>query len=160
VFTQAVTLGREVDFLIAVGLALGGLARVVHVRGERVRARDLYEQALRTRADVQVMPQTGLMHVGLGHLALEESDLPRAAGHFSDALELAVRLGHREALLEALEGVAMALALSGRAVASAVRLIGATQHLRELSPGGPPNPGVAQALACRRAALDMLGRVA
>ena len=154
VFTQAVTLGREVDFPIAVGLSLGGLARIVHLRGDSVRARELYEQALRTLADVQVMPQTALMHVGLGHLALEASDLPRLAVHLNNALELGVRLGHREALLAALEGVAMAVAQTGRAVESAVRLFGATQRLRELSPSGPPNAAVGQVLSGALAALD------
>jgi non-specific serine/threonine protein kinase len=130
-YQQALDEGRADDFQLTVGFALTGLARVAHGRSDRARARALYEEALRLMRDMPGMPQIAITHVALGCLALEDSDTPRARDALRDGLMLAERIGHREALVGALEGCAMLLARFPRLQEDALRLLGAIRRLRE-----------------------------
>ena len=162
VFTQAVTLGREVDFPIAVGLSLGGLAPIVHARGDSVRARRTVRPGAAHTCRRPGDAADGADARRPGQLALEEADLPRFAEHLNNALELGVRLGHREALLAALEGVAIAVAPDGPGCRVGRAAVRRHARLRELSPSGPPQAAVEQmssALAALGTQLsqDLLG---
>jgi DNA-binding CsgD family transcriptional regulator len=139
IYQTALAEARADDFPMTYGLALCGLARIAHGRADHARARALYEEGLSELLEVGGMPQVALTHAALGWLALEEGDAQRARGCFAQSLELATRLGHHEALVAALEGVAALLARgrSGRDAlprqaeqSLTLRLLGAAQRLR------------------------------
>jgi ATP/maltotriose-dependent transcriptional regulator MalT len=133
-FQRALDEGRAIDFPLPIGLGLHGLARVAAEQGDGARARALYEEALDVLRAVGDMPQMALMLVALGHLALEDGDHSMAAAEFREAVELARMFGHRESLVGALEGVALALVRGGsrerEGLERALRLIGAAERLR------------------------------
>jgi DNA-binding CsgD family transcriptional regulator len=134
-YEQALTEGRAADFPLPIGLALDGLGRVARKRGDRALSRVRYEEAVDVLRAVGDTPQMALMLVALAHLGLEDGDPTRATSRFREALEQAAKLGHRESLIGALEGTALALvrfAARGRTSAErALRLIGAAERLRE-----------------------------
>jgi non-specific serine/threonine protein kinase len=154
VYEAALSEGRAADFRVTVGLALDGLARIAHARGERERARRLYEEALGALREIGAMPQSALLLVALGHLALEDRDVTQARARFGEGLDLATVLGYRESLVAALEGVAalhMAVApRHGLSVDPALRLLGAAAGLREGPRLHPPAEAARAALAQAR----------
>ncbi len=108
-YRESVARAREIDFPIAEGLGLAGLARLAHAHGSFASARELYVQAQRSLVDVGAMPQRAALLAGRGRLELACGDWHAAALRFGDSLELAIHLGTRDALLDALEGVGLAL---------------------------------------------------
>jgi predicted ATPase/DNA-binding CsgD family transcriptional regulator len=159
IYEQALSDGRAVDFPIAIGLALGGLARLAAAEGARDRARALYEEALGALRDLGAMPQIALMLVALGHLAIEDDDPVRARARFAEGLDLATASGQREALVAALEGVAVGLIAGGRAprrpTEQALRLLGAAAGLRAGRRLPPPPPAVESALVRARRTIGV-----
>ena len=109
VYQDSVDSAREIDFPIAVGLGLAGLARLAHRRGEHALARRLYQQAQRALADMGAMPQIAQLLDDLGHIELECGNWSDAATRFGECLELAVQLGSPDALRGALQGLGVAL---------------------------------------------------
>jgi non-specific serine/threonine protein kinase len=159
-YEQALEEGRGADFQLSVGLALHGLGRLAHARGDRRGAGALYEQALGTLGAIGGMPQTALVLVSLGHLALQDGDLARARARFEQGLDLAARLGHRQVLTAALEGAAVFLTAAGgpshrEGAARALRLLGAAGRLQEGISARPPE---ASALDARSRAEAVVGR--
>jgi DNA-binding CsgD family transcriptional regulator len=131
VYQQAVEEGRADDYLLTIGVALAGLARLAHACGDRGRARALYEDGLQIMSALGGMPQVALTHVAVGWLAVEERDVARARQEFATSASLAVRLGHREVLVAALEASAALLASDPRSQPATLCLVGAAQRLRE-----------------------------
>jgi non-specific serine/threonine protein kinase len=156
-YEQALSAGHAVDFPITIGLALGGLARLAGAEGDRARARALYERALGALRDMGAMPQIALMLVALGLLAVEDADASTARARLGESLELAAALGHREALVAVLEGIAIGLVAVGRrqrtAAQAALRLLGAAAGLRAGGRLPPPLEAAEVALAVARRAL-------
>jgi DNA-binding CsgD family transcriptional regulator len=102
----------------------------VHAHGQHARARRLYEDALRAMHRGSGIPQAVITHAALGWVALEERDRSRAHAAFTESVALGARLGHREALVAALEGAAGFLSTEPSGRLSALRLFGATDRLR------------------------------
>jgi DNA-binding CsgD family transcriptional regulator/tetratricopeptide (TPR) repeat protein len=129
VYRESVERAREIDFPIAAGLGLAGLARLTHARGDHTAARNLYQQAQHALVDMGDMPQIAQLLADLGHLELERGNCRAAAGHFGESLELAVRVGRREEMLRALEGLGLALVScepAAEARRTGLRLLGAS----------------------------------
>lgn len=80
------------------------------------------------------MPQTGLVLVALGQLALEQGDTRQARARWRQGLDLAAALGHRHLLASVFEGAAAVLvresAASPEEAVQAVQLVGAARQLR------------------------------
>ncbi len=149
-YRESVDRARAIDFPIAVGLGLAGLARLAHARGESASARGLYQQAQAALGDMGAMPQIAELLADRGHLELDCGNWREAAVHFGESLELAIRVGTRVAILGALEGLGLALATCQTLAAvrhTGLRLLGA-----RLS-AAPASPAVVAALS--RAELSL-----
>jgi DNA-binding NarL/FixJ family response regulator len=146
-YQAAVEHGQADDFLLTVGFGLAGRARIAHIRGDRPRARALYEHAVVSLQAVgALMPQMAQTHAALGCLALEEGQIDRARADFASSLAMAARLGHRDALVTAFEGAAAVLAGNRASQTTALRLSGAARRLREGALLTPAPAAVAHAL--------------
>lgn len=153
IYQQALDDGRADDFLLTVGFALNGLARLATARSERLRARALYEEALVLMRVGAGMPQIALTSVALGLLSLEEGDYGPARDAFRESLALAERLGHREALVAALEGCMALLTTDASLQPAALRLHGAISRLRDSARLAPPPALVARSVQQARLAV-------
>jgi predicted ATPase/DNA-binding CsgD family transcriptional regulator len=156
-YEQALAEGRTDDFPLPIGLALDGLARIARERGDRRRARALYEEALGLLSAIGAMPQMALLLVALGHLDLEDGNVVQARSRLGEGLQLASTLGQRDALVVALEGVALLLTRPGvrerGAMDRALRLLGAIAALREGTRLPPPTEAARQASTHARSAV-------
>jgi len=133
VYRESVDKAREIDFPIAAGLGLAGLARLAHARGEHSTARGLYQQAQHALEDMGAVPQMAQLLADLGHLELECGNWREAAGHFGESLDLALRMGTRDGMPRALEGLGLALVrceTPGEVRRTGLRLLGAGLRFR------------------------------
>ena len=113
-------------------MATYGLARVAEQRGERARARALYEETLAIQRRIEnpvLLPPT---LVGLGQVLLAENELAGARAAFDESLSRYDDLGDSSGVARALEAFA-ALAIVEKQPERAWRLIGAAAHLRSTS---------------------------
>ena len=94
-FAQAADLCRRAGDPVVALVSLCNLGRTQELQGRLCQAQDTYLQAIRFAAEQgePPLPVTGLAHVGLGALRLEWNDLPAAACHLQQGLELGRRLG-------------------------------------------------------------------
>jgi predicted ATPase/DNA-binding XRE family transcriptional regulator len=116
----------------AVGRTLSSLGNLARAQGDYTRARDYLERALAwaRERDFSFAVASGL--VSLGHVAVEQSDSPRAAALYHEALELYRTLRNPASLAWCLEGVAVTAHAAGDAEAVA-RLSGALAGLRAVA---------------------------
>jgi DNA-binding NarL/FixJ family response regulator len=153
-YRLALEQGRADDFLLSVAFALTGLARLAHARGDLGGARALYEEALKSLAEMRGLPQMALTQSALGLLSLEQGDRAAACRTLVPSLQLAMRLGHREALVVALEASAALLADASADQSLALRLAGAVQRLRDGARVQPAPAFVDEALGRARTTID------
>lgn len=94
-FAQAADLCRRASNPVVALISLCNLGRTQELQGRLNQAQDTYRQAIHFAAEQgePPLPVTGLAHVGLGGLRLEWNDLPAAARHLQEGLELGRRLG-------------------------------------------------------------------
>ncbi|MFD1545561.1 BTAD domain-containing putative transcriptional regulator [Nonomuraea guangzhouensis] len=126
-YERAAELARRVGVPTNVASALRGLGDVALEEGDLVRARELYEEALR-RSDPRWLRTTGSrirLLVGLGRLAAADGDLLAAAAWHRRAIEAALATGAMPECARAFESLArLALLEEGGALLSA-KLLGA-----------------------------------
>ncbi|MEU4230191.1 BTAD domain-containing putative transcriptional regulator [Nonomuraea sp. NPDC026600] len=126
-YERAAELARRVGVPTNVASALRGLGDVALEEGDLIRARELYEEALR-RSDPRWLRSTGSrirLLVGLGRLAEADGDPHAAGAWYRQAVEAAVATGAMSESARAFESLAR-LALIGDGDAwPAAKLLGA-----------------------------------
>ena len=100
---------------------IGDAARVA---GDTQRARVAFEECLRYFRELGYVNAGAVARYDLGSLALLERNVPGAASHFSEALEIHLEHGDQQGLAKVLMGFARMAARLGRPEAAA-RLLGA-----------------------------------
>jgi non-specific serine/threonine protein kinase len=85
------------------------LAQLAWARGETQRALALSEQAIGFLRESGDIPQVALELLSLGQRTFERGDVESARTHIREALELAIRLGHRLSLIGALTAASLVL---------------------------------------------------
>jgi predicted ATPase/DNA-binding NarL/FixJ family response regulator len=129
-WTEARALADSAGFVRGAASAQALLALIVCHDGDLLTARSMLEECLRTWESLGQAIEVGLVHLGLGIVAMAEGDLARAQSWLCQALatslaggseEVPVAAGHNDVLLRSLDALAQLAALSGQP-ARAVRL--------------------------------------
>ncbi|HEU0114461.1 MAG TPA: response regulator transcription factor, partial [Thermomicrobiales bacterium] len=95
-------------------LTLVHTAWLARARGAVSLAQSRFQDVLALVGEARNSPHAALAHLGLGVVACDRSDLPRAADRFRDALRLARGRGDRWLIAAALERFAHLAAATGR----------------------------------------------
>jgi LuxR family maltose regulon positive regulatory protein len=134
--TEALNLGRERNNLHIVAVGCGHLARILRLKGQIPRAKQVCEQGL---SDLEAMlgrsPLSGLLLSELGLIEYEWNNLERAQELFLDAVTVAKPWGFWEALTPGYFGLARVRSVVGN-------VQGAFDALTELETLGENNPSL------------------
>ncbi|MDP9245980.1 MAG: tetratricopeptide repeat protein [Chloroflexota bacterium] len=147
---------KNTDDHWAIAIALNGLGEVDRCEGRAAQAAPLFEQALRDARELGDGPLISWSQHNLGHVALQASDLPTAAGRLHESLTLRRRAGPHVNLATSLAAFA-GLATRDGAFTEAAWLFGAAETMLESVHGVlPPADELTRLadLALVRARLD------
>jgi hypothetical protein len=155
-------LARVADGFAAMGedllaaIASLALARIAVLRGDTARARQLMENAIaeHRRSATPILLAKALLEAAAAHAGSREACV--AAALITEALELTRSGEFRQVELEAIEGLAWVLAVTGDA-SRAVRLLGAGESIREVSKGGMTPSRRKRLVETETAARESLG---
>jgi len=127
---EALRIARELGNTRAIGVALKNLGLVARSRGDLDTSRRLVEESLTLRERIGDTRGIAVCHAALADVARVAGDADRARSRYLDALALQRRVGTTEGAASCLFGLA-AVAAGGGDPASAARLLGASDALRE-----------------------------
>ena len=115
VLGEAIALARREGRDIALALTLYRAGVAAQLRGDRVAARALFEEALQIGREVGSSPVTGHALTVLAHLSLIEERRDEAIREFAEALEIHAQIDDRWGLTQVVEGIGIVLLDSGDA---------------------------------------------
>ncbi|HMM41525.1 MAG TPA: tetratricopeptide repeat protein [Thermomicrobiales bacterium] len=149
-YDEALAIGRELDNRYGIAFGLTSYGETMQATGDLARAVALYEEGLAGFRSIEHAWGISLALTRLGDAILEQGDAVRAAALQRESLAISAGLGDPRSLVDALEGLARAIA--GSDPDRAARLVGAAETLRARF-GCPRPPNRRDAHAATVAAL-------
>jgi class 3 adenylate cyclase/tetratricopeptide (TPR) repeat protein len=127
---QALVIRKELSELWGIGASLNNLAMVSYLRKRYAEAMSHLEEGLRAALEAGDMYGVAVSQHNLGNTTRQLGDLEAAGGHYLEAVRSYALSGDRWSLCMLFDDIAILAAL--RSQHEAVRLIGASDALREL----------------------------